>query len=793
MPYDNVPRDKWDEMDACVADVQAKQGASKERAIKICYASIVEGVEGEMVPQSEQHYVEAKLTPRGKEPTGTVWDVVIVGAKDDKSNVVTVNGREYIKSDNKRLYNCAGLKTSASLFEGVRVFDNHLTDAEFEERGGMRSVKNEWLGVIDNVRWNEEVKQLRGIFTLIEDAVAEKLLNAYKRGKLDSIGLSMDTFPIQRGSAEIEGERMPLIEGFSKIMSVDVVAQPAAGGGFKRLIAATQHKEADMPATLEQLEARIAALEEALASREQDEEPMEEPAESPEEAAEEVADAAEEVATAVPADVEPAEAAQAAANAAQDKADEIAAAQEAVRRLECRIVLRDMLDAAKLPKDAAKVVREAFDGKVFKKDEVTRMIENLRNVAAARDASGNVKGAGGRSGVLSVGMNEQDWREVEFMRLLAGNYDFRRLESIEDEETEDRLKESKGYQAWIKAGRPLGNTRRLSEWLIQGFGDPLERTFEAATTSTLSSVVKNTVNIMLAADFQKRHQWWKPIVREEEVDTIDTATLVRFFGLSTLDVVEEGQAYTELSMVDEEETAAFVKRGNFVAITMETLLADKVNKVRAIPQLLADSWYNTHSKYVAAVFTTNTNAGPALADGGALFNATATSGATGHANLLTAALDYDAYVAARVAMSKQTTGDSGGGVKLLIRPRYLLVPTDLEATARELMDNPEKPGTANREINPWKGESEVIVVPEWTDTDNWALVADPVEFPAIYTIYYRGNRVPELYTSEDETQGAMFTNDTLRFKVRMLTFRYSSTYDCAPVSDFRPLHKNNVS
>jgi len=39
----------------------------------------------------------------------------------------------------------------------------------------------------------------------------------------------------------------------------------------------------------------------------------------------------------------------------------------------------------------------------------------------------------------------------------------------------------------------------------------------------------------------------------------------------------------------------------------------------------------------------------------------------------------------------------------------------------------------------------------------------------------------------------MFTNDTLRFKVRMLTFRYSSTYDCAPVADWRPLHKSNVS
>jgi len=38
----------------------------------------------------------------------------------------------------------------------------------------------------------------------------------------------------------------------------------------------------------------------------------------------------------------------------------------------------------------------------------------------------------------------------------------------------------------------------------------------------------------------------------------------------------------------------------------------------------------------------------------------------------------------------------------------------------------------------------------------------------------------------------MFTNDELRFKVRQFGFRYSATYDCAPVADFRPLYKANV-
>jgi hypothetical protein len=87
----------------------------------------------------------------------------------------------------------------------------------------------------------------------------------------------------------------------------------------------------------------------------------------------------------------------------------------------------------------------------------------------------------------------------------------------------------------------------------------------------------------------------------------------------------------------------------------------------------------------------------------------------------------------------------------------------------------------------------VVVVPEWTDATDWAAVADPGQNPAIWLIWLRGRRTPELFSAEDERGGAMFTNDELRFKVRQYGFRFSSTYDCAPVSDFRPLHKSNVA
>jgi hypothetical protein len=85
-----------------------------------------------------------------------------------------------------------------------------------------------------------------------------------------------------------------------------------------------------------------------------------------------------------------------------------------------------------------------------------------------------------------------------------------------------------------------------------------------------------------------------------------------------------------------------------------------------------------------------------------------------------------------------------------------------------------------------------VVVPTWTDTADWALVGDPAVYPAIYLIWLRGRRTPELFSAEDERAGAFFTNDTLRYKVRMFGHRFDAIYDAAPVADFRPLHKSNV-
>jgi hypothetical protein len=156
-------------------------------------------------------------------------------------------------------------------------------------------------------------------------------------------------------------------------------------------------------------------------------------------------------------------------------------------------------------------------------------------------------------------------------------------------------------------------------------------------------------------------------------------------------------------------------------------------------------------------------------------------------------LSLAAYSAARTAMRKQTDRPAGAGQKLQINPAFLLVPEDLETTALQIRNSENIPGNANNDINPHYQKFEVVVVPTWTDTNNWALVGDPTEYPAIWHIFPRGGRTPSLFTADSEVQGAMFTNDELRFKIRQTTYRFSASFECSPVSDWRPLHKNNVA
>lgn len=736
-----------------------------------------------------QLFLEATLEAT-TEKTGREWEVTIIGARGDDS-LVTVDGKEYVKSKNGRLYLVDALKESAPMWEGVKVYDNHMTQAEFEAKQGMRSPSNEWLGTIVQPRWDAAKRRLVGVFKVVEENLAKKLKSAYDQNVLSAIGLSIDTFPILGNDVMVENKRMPTIEGFRKILSVDLVGDPAAGGAFERIIAAkTNTRGVDMnEETKDEIRAIVAEMFEKQPEAVTEEGIKAIVAETLAEALQNTGDE--------PENDEPAEVPEVIAEAIQE-----------AKLAKAELALVRALESAKLTAKHEEVVKGQFEGKVFEADDLNKLIKTLKEAEAEADPTGRVSENGNHRGNNMEVFDEADKRAMAFMYKLAGG-NINKLDAHESDMVQERVQESAFYKSWVNNSRPdIRYNGRMSELvrdMLGGAWNLDDASYQEA--STLATVIKNTVNIMTAVDYAGQNRWYEQIADIVESDNpIDDFTFARLFGTDNLDVVAKGAAYTEMTLDDEEETASHVKHGNYIPVHLEDLMADKIQYYRSLPSRLANSWYNTLSAKVAAVFTVNSAAGPVLSDTGALFNATAATTAGGHANLLTTALSYSAYDAVITAMLNQTDQPLGTGRKLTDMGQfYTLIPTGLRTTANQIANSELVPGQyggatdagefqTQNQYGPNSGEMRMkpIIVPEWTDADNWAVVARYRGQSPIKLVFPMGMRTPQIFTSNSETEGAMFTNDTIRFKVRMMTYRYSATYDCAPVVDWRLLHKSNV-
>jgi hypothetical protein len=184
---------------------------------------------------------------------------------------------------------------------------------------------------------------------------------------------------------------------------------------------------------------------------------------------------------------------------------------------------------------------------------------------------------------------------------------------------------------------------------------------------------------------------------------------------------------------------------------------------------------------VGAVFTANSGIGPVMADTYNVFEA------AHHANLGTAALASASFEAAGKALYNQllAVGSGGTAAKQALDAKYLLVPRDLRLAAMNLL----YPSFAHESNifseNMQRGQmGDVITCPEFADANDWAAIADPRLAPGII-LGERFGVLPEIIIADGETNGALFTNDEIRMKVR----HWVSVF----VADYRPLYKANVA
>ena len=99
--------------------------------------------------------------------------------------------------------------------------------------------------------------------------------------------------------------------------------------------------------------------------------------------------------------------------------------------------------------------------------------------------------------------------------------------------------------------------------------------------------------------------------------------------------------------------------------------------------------------------------------------------------------------------------------------KYVVVPIELEETAKRLRNSEGIPGSANRETNTLRNAFEIITSPFLrSDTNNWYAVTDSAFLDLIELGFVEGREEPVILLQDQPTIGNVFARDNITYKVR---------------------------
>lgn len=692
------------------------------------------------IVESSSHFLADISEAKG--PKGTSWDVLLIKAGT---------------SGNQRHYPSSVLEAAVPLFEGARAYADHPTRDEQRNRPE-RSIRDV-VGWFEGVRWDADEQGIRGTFKILESAdwLRSALKSAWDQGKKDLLGFSINALG-RVGSKRADNS--VLIEAIEKVVSTDVVTTPGAGGRLLGVLESERSAGASPEGEMKPEEIQRMIAEALAASAAQMQTGLLEAMKA-------------ELTTAI-ATLKPAAGGEGSVvvTEAKTEADPIQEALRELRETQATIArqaragaIRDTVREAKLPDLMAKRVEkrllEALDRRGVEDDEVAAAIAEARDIITEM----------GQARVnwpvsLQAGDAPQDKMKTALMGWFQG-------EAIDGVVPVRDLKES--YARWN--GIDYLDVGPWDFWsAFQGrydSGRDHGKIQESLSTASWNQLFADVMYLMMIRSYEANPDYnlWRKIVSQlENVPDFRTRHWARIGGYGDFSTVAEQGTYPTLtSPGDEEITYALTKYGGIDDVSMETLLGDRVNKVRALPQAMAYAATRTLHKFVMNLATT-TN--PTMDyDSVALYNAA-------HSNTGTTALSVSGLDAVNVAMRGQTAyGQSQDILGSRNKPRYLIVPTALESLARRVLDPSDAylaaiaSPSADTAMDPqrWKGQGiEPIVYDVLTDTNDWFAVADPASAPTIVMGFLNGNQTPELFTQDQPNVGSVFTADKISFKLRFV-------------------------
>lgn len=718
-----------DSSDEAIVAKLVSMGMSEDEA-----KAMVARMRGQMSESSFSEHVQIIEAVEGK--GGREWDVLLIASGFSK------NGRHYPSSV---------LQQAAPLFEGVYAYADHETEAERTARPE-RSVKDK-VGRYSGVTFGTHqvggraVEGLKARLKVVAPWLRETLVESVESGEPDFLGFSINADG-RVSPCTHRARRADCVEAITKVASVDVVTDPAAGGRVVRLVASNTTPEGRIDMDKDELAALIAAQVEAALAKAKAEAP-------PPEASTETPPAPAAVATAEP-------------------TPELVAMAETVKALSESVRVRtqtDAIDAALKEatlSDAGKgLLRQRLVEAAQRRDLSAEEIETALREQTDYEAQFVQQFANPRGAVARIGLG--DSMHEKYDKALEGLFE---AEDIDGVPRFRSIKEA--YCRWngidfFDQFDPLDFADSFSVKYDSHRSHKKIR--ESLTRSSWGEIFADNLYVKMQKSYAEAtvySQWEKFVSQKEDVPDFQTRHWARIGGYGDLATVAEQATYPTLtSPTDEEVTYAIAKRGGLDDVTLETLIDGRSNRMRTVPTEMARAAKRTLYKFVLNLITTDD---PTMGyDAVTLYDAA-------HGNTNTTALSVAGLSTTQVAMRDQTAYNQSSeilGARNKIK--FLIVPNELESRVMRIL-NPSDSYTyaltttdTATDMDPqrWKGSGiEAHVYDQLTNAGDWWAVANPAETETLVVGFLNGNREPELFIQDDPKVGSNFTADKTTFKVR---------------------------
>ena len=656
-------------------DFKPKDGEDrKSAAYAVCTAQIeksndVQKEEKEMLESNQVIKRMFSFEASPLQENGSDWRVRIINSGTSKNN------RTYPKDI---------LHRDKNVFEGVPVHAGSGQDHSPNERG-VKSI----VGFIKNV--DAVPEGLDATFHVSDPILRDTLLDLHQEGVLSNVvGFSI----VAEGRWQRDlGSNTETALQLVRADSVDLVREPAAGGKFLAVAESEEVIEAIPIQEENVMDMTEEKLQELLAS-------------ASSKAVKEYIDSQDTKEVEVTAE--------ATAEVAEVKDETSDKVSEALTQLNATL-LTSALTNASLPEIAEQRIRTQFEGKNFDGDAVQKAIAGEKDYLAslAKVAVENVTKESGK-----VTTDEGD---KKLARIDASFTASRVMTTESGEKVKGYRTFTEAYCDWTgKNPLEIGREEVWESWVngSKGYASWREESVgrlytEALTTSNWGEVSADRMHKALIRNYADLPQYndWRKVAKVISVNDYQAHRDIKIGGFGDLAVVAERGTYPDLTMpADEETTVTMQKRGGIASqITREMILNDNIGAISEIPRELARAAARTLYKAVMdqlAEGDTNTY-GP---DSTAIF-------AGGHNNNGSTALSLSGLDIANKGMRDQTKyGSTNDILGAANKPRYLVVPNDLEGLANRLVSPSAQVITqltadtdTDQDVRRFAGAMEVIV------------------------------------------------------------------------------------